>query len=394
MRTRKDYPCTRGTTQHHRSNQQYGDQKDGSEEGGEEESGEEKGGEKSAGQKEDRSKEKAGGQEEGRTQEGSEEETRGEEESRRQEEDCCKEEDREEKNRSKEKNGSEEKNGGEEEESARQEALISTHRSGARSTGPRSAPPSRAIRGSISNGPRPATAPGALRCIRVARILITTSLLASAASVAFADTLHYDAFLAGIRIGTATVTIHRDARRYGIEGEAAVRGVASLFSDWQSRFYAHGQIQDHRPKMTSYGYDEREGKRHRVLRLSNGKTRQTRNGRLGPARPAPDGLDVLTAFFIEPACWDTQLVHTGRSSYRIEGTRNPSAPTANDPSPRIRCEFLVRDEDGDQRRVHVIFDTRDGLLVPARLRIGGLLRGTIRLRKAEPPATLVRSSMP
>jgi hypothetical protein len=201
---------------------------------------------------------------------------------------------------------------------------------------------------------------------------------------AAATTYHYEAYFAGLKVGSAAVAVERDASTYRIEGRAAARGVAAFFSDWQSDFYANGLFGDLGPILLTYGFDERERKKHRVLTLSDGVVDITRNGRTRPPMPVLEGLDVLTAFFITPACWKAQLVHTGRYNYWIDGR----------PGKEDGCDLEVTDDDGDLSRVRLWFEEHDGFLVPARLSIGGLLKGRIVLRRIEEPSPASASTAP
>jgi hypothetical protein len=210
--------------------------------------------------------------------------------------------------------------------------------------------------------------------VRRTTLLITIGLLSPSLAAA---TYHYEAYFAGLRVGSAIVEVDRDSLRYQIKGSAAARGVATFFSDWQSEFYATGVFADSAPELLTYGYDERERKKRRILRLADGTVETTRNGKARPAMPVLDGLDVLTAFFIVPACWDTQVVHTGRYNYRLDGRR----------ARQEGCDFQVRDDDGDRSRVNIRFGEHQGHLVPTRLSTGVLLKGRIILKRSEANTT-------
>jgi len=199
-------------------------------------------------------------------------------------------------------------------------------------------------------------------------VLLISLLVVAPAEAA---TLHYDAYVAGIKVGAATVTIDRDRERYRITGDAAAGGVAHLFSDWRSEFHAGGQFIDGYPELNEYGYDERERKKRRILTLEDGLIVQTKNGEPRPPVPLLDGLDVLTAFFITPACWGDQLLHTGRFNYRISGRATRAEGG---------CQFRVLDDDGDEDRVHIVFGSYQGQTVPVRMTTGGLLRGRVVLK--------------
>ncbi len=191
-----------------------------------------------------------------------------------------------------------------------------------------------------------------------------------------AATLHYDAFLSGLPIGSAVVDISVSKDAYRIAGTAASQGVAHLFSDWRSDFLAAGQLQNGTPALASYAYDEREKKKHRVLWLSAGTVRHVKNGQVRPSHPVRTGTDILTAFFLQGDCWRDRQLHTGRYSYRVTGRSSSEGDG---------CHFEVSDSDGDRSRFHVRFGEHDGIRVPIEARSKGLLRARIKLRPVTVP---------
>jgi hypothetical protein len=194
--------------------------------------------------------------------------------------------------------------------------------------------------------------------------------------------LHYDAFLSGIPIGSAVVEISISDHAYRVSGTASSQGVAHLFSDWRSDFLAAGRFQHEKPVLTSFAYDEREKKKHRVLWLSADTVRHVKNGLVRASHPVQGGTDILTAFFLQADCWNERQLHTGRYDYRVTG--RPSSETDG-------CHFEVSDEEGDRSRFHVRFGEQDGLRVPIEARTKGLLRGRIKLRPADKSASIDRA---
>ncbi len=203
------------------------------------------------------------------------------------------------------------------------------------------------------------------------RFLTALLILSLSAHARSATTLHYDAYLSGVPIGSAIVEIELDAHTYRISGVAYSEGVAHLFSDWRSDFLAAGKLQNEAPLLTAYAYDERERKKHRVLWLSNGSVRHVKNDQVRPAHPVRPGTDILTAFFLQADCWPEKVLHTGRFSYRMKG--RPSGKADG-------CHFEVLDADGDRDRFYARFGLHQGLRVPIEASTRGMLRGRIKLR--------------
>jgi len=202
-------------------------------------------------------------------------------------------------------------------------------------------------------------------------IFIALLALLLSASPTRAATLHYDAYLSGLPIGSAIVEIERTEHAYRVSGTASSQGVAHLFSDWHSDFLAAGRLHNGDPILTDYAYDEREKAKHRVLWLSEGTVRHVKNDQVRPSHPVRTGTDILTAFFIQPDCWADRQLHTGRYSYRVTG--RPSRQAAG-------CHFEVTDSDGDRTRIHVLFGQHEGRRIPIEVRSKGLIRGRITLR--------------
>jgi hypothetical protein len=199
-------------------------------------------------------------------------------------------------------------------------------------------------------------------------VLLAAALGLTASARLPANTHHYEAYVLGIRVGLAEVTIEQSAAGYSIEGRAEARGVASFFSDWHSEFYATGRFEGGAPVLETWGYDERNRKRTRTLNLTDGTIRMTRNGEPREPRSLPAGLDILTAFFIVPECWPEQLLHTGRYNYQVQGQENHRLGG---------CQYLVEDDDGDEARARIEFVEQNGQPLPVKLYTGGLMRGRI-----------------
>ncbi len=197
-----------------------------------------------------------------------------------------------------------------------------------------------------------------------------------------AASLHYDAFLSGLPIGSAVVELVLEDRAYRISGTASSQGVAHMFSDWRSDFLAEGHLREGAPVLRVYAYDERERKKQRVLWLSEGMVRHVKNDQVRPSHPVLTGTDVLTAFFLQPDCWSERQLHTGRYSYQLTGR-----PTSDSVGDTVECLFSATDKDGERTRFYVRFGTHKGLRIPIEARTTGLLRGRIRLRTATPPAS-------
>lgn len=195
-------------------------------------------------------------------------------------------------------------------------------------------------------------------------------LLASTLAWSATTTLSYDAFLNGVPVGSASVLIEQADHGYRIAGTASTNGAARLLSDWRSDFIASGQLHNGQPQLSAYAYHEYERRKQHVLQIADNRVAQVKNGKVRPSRKVHPGTDILTAFFIDPGCWQEKVLHTGRSAYRVTGTPHASGA----------CLLTIIDDDGDRDRVLVEFGTYKGRRVPVRAWTRGFIRGSIRLR--------------
>jgi hypothetical protein len=185
--------------------------------------------------------------------------------------------------------------------------------------------------------------------------------------------LHYDAFLAGVRVGEAKVHLRLAAGRYEIRGTALALGMVERYSEWRNQFMAEGSVTDAGAQPETFSYLETDRNKRREVAVRSGVLQVTKNGKVRPARPTPPGLDVLSGLFIRPHCKGDQVLHTGRHGYRL-------SRLASEPG---RCRYVVVDDDQDRYEVELTLARRDGLVVPGRFAFRGLLNGFLELREPE-----------
>ena len=212
-----------------------------------------------------------------------------------------------------------------------------------------------------------------------------------AGAVGNVETLRYEGFVAGVKAATATVHVRRGPDGYEVLGDAEARGIARLFGDWRSDFFAVGRLVGATPELVEYGYVEREGRKYRDVYLSEGLVRVIKNGNPRPTHPVLPGVDVLTAAFIRPTCDARQVLHTGRRSYRL--SRIGQAIDGG-------CRYLVVAGDGDRYKVRIQYGAVGALTVPVRFTVAGFPQGKIILvdgdeqPHAEAPATVLGGRQP
>lgn len=175
--------------------------------------------------------------------------------------------------------------------------------------------------------------------------------------------LHYEAFVAGARIGQATVHVTVDDEYYLVTGHARTEGLLERLKRWRSRFASSGVLDADDTAADEFFYVQRDSRREREIRVRNGTVEESRNGRFRSAKPSGPGLDLLRALFVEPDCASYHELHTGRQSYRV-------TPLSTG---RDSCHLHVVDGDDDAFEVRLEFGRHQDLRVPTRITVHGLL---------------------
>ena len=181
-----------------------------------------------------------------------------------------------------------------------------------------------------------------------------------------AATFRYEAFVAGARAGEATVNVAVVEDRYEVSGTATADGVVEVFTDWHTRFQAHGQLLGGTLQPTEYSYVERDDDQHREVTVRDGMLRYFKNGRKRREHASPPGLDVLAALFVQPRCESERFVHSGRKEFRL--TRVQSSREGV-------CRYQVIDDDDDRYHADIRFGQRGKLTVPLSITVRGFLTG-------------------
>lgn len=180
-------------------------------------------------------------------------------------------------------------------------------------------------------------------------------------------TLRYLAYVAGSRVGEATVQVAVDGGRYQVSGSAHSDGVLQGFSDWRNRFSAEGVLAGTERRGESFDYTERDRDKVRHVLVRDGTLQVTKNGKRRPQRVAPPGPDLISALFVGPHCEGDQRLHTGRHSYRLVWLGGDSET----------CRYRVVDDDDDTFEIDLRLGRLGSLVVLDEVRVHGWLSGRI-----------------
>ena len=190
-------------------------------------------------------------------------------------------------------------------------------------------------------------------------------LLVFFCSVATAATFKYQAYIAGVKAGRATIHVDRNQDSYTVSGSAKAEGLVDARGSWHTRFVATGKVVEGVAELTQYRYVEKGDHKRRDVTVRDGELRVIKNGKERPLRPAFPGVDVLTALYIEPNCRQEQQLHSGRHYYALKRIGQ---------DPEI-CRYHVTDEDGDTYKADIVYTERENLTVPLSITLSGFLTG-------------------
>ena len=183
--------------------------------------------------------------------------------------------------------------------------------------------------------------------------------------------LEYRGVIAGADAGPAYVRIESDAERYEIRGMMRTHGVWNVLAPWNARFFVTGRIEDGRAVPETLVLHEKDRRKDRTIRVADGALRQLRNGRLRPERPAPPGVDLMSALWVTVRCDAEQVLNNGRHYYAM--TRTEQTVTLDGVE---RCDYGIVDDDGERSRGRLELGERYGRRVPLRIVVDeGVSRG-------------------
>ena len=195
--------------------------------------------------------------------------------------------------------------------------------------------------------------------------------------------LEYKVFIRGIRVGAARIRAETGDGRYRLCGRMHTTDIWARLAPWEATFDVRGRIEETVAVPETLRMHERaRKKKERLVHVAEGVLRQVRDGERQEDQPAPDGVDIMSFFWVTARCDAELVLNNGRKSYAMalrERTR------ADDGVERCDYEFLDKDEDrdGDKGRktspaLFVIVD-RHGRRVPETVTMPGSLPRRLKL---------------
>ena len=187
--------------------------------------------------------------------------------------------------------------------------------------------------------------------------------------------LEYKVFIRGVRVGAARVHAETGNGRYRVCGRMHTTDIWARIAPWEARFDVRGRTEEGRAMPEVFRMRERAGKRKdRIIHVEAGVLRQVLNGERQEDAPAPDGVDLMSFFWVTARCDAEVVLNNGRKSYAMMLRERT---VANDGAQR--CDYDVLDKDGDVSPARFDMVDRHGRRVARTVTMPATLRRQLRL---------------
>ena len=212
------------------------------------------------------------------------------------------------------------------------------------------------------------------------RSVVQIPALAMCLACAGADAfeLHYQGYIAGMKAGTAKVTVEVVDGEYRVAGNVKTKGFWNKIAPWRAIFSAQGKFEDGRADPSRFDYTEASPKKHRTVKVVDGTLEQVKNGERRPDRDAHEGIDVVSAIWITSICDQDLRLHNGRHFFVLSRTEWNFEDDAE------VCHYDIVDDDGDHAKGRIRLETRLGHRVPVKIELRDGLRSTLKLVDISP----------
>lgn len=201
------------------------------------------------------------------------------------------------------------------------------------------------------------------------------SAMATPAVETLALQLEYKVFIRGVRVGDAHVLAETGGGRYRVCGSMQTTDVWARIVPWEARFDVRGRIEEASAVPETFRMRELERrKRGRVIHVTDGVLRQVRNGEPLEDQPAPEGVDLMSFFWVTARCDAELVVNNGRKSYAMVLRERNVGDDGTE-----RCDYEVPDDDGKASPARFDIISRHGRRVPQTVTVPAKLRRQLRL---------------
>ena len=198
--------------------------------------------------------------------------------------------------------------------------------------------------------------------------------------------LNYAARVGPLNAGNLVIDLHPTPTTYEFLGRFKTSQMMERYYKWSGVFAAKGVLLDDRFLTEAYFTKTEDKKRKQVVIFSDKEVRRLRKTAEGfKTKPRPRGVDLISALFLSPNCYEGSQVHDGEDDYFIEikkkYTQMLGATGRYFSGQAAVCRYHLRDNKNRSRSLEVAIGEIDGrkLAVKVVARVPLLPNPTFRL---------------
>ena len=185
----------------------------------------------------------------------------------------------------------------------------------------------------------------------------------------------YDAKMAFLKAGELRLDLSRQADTYEVVGRFKTSRAMSFYYTFNGLFAAVGKWRPFGgPVTTAYMSRTTENDRDLKIVLNYAQGARVLDGADDQFESVerPGGIDLISALFFSPRCYEGGLVHDGEDAYRLtlnsQRSRTLKGGRKYYTGEVISCDYAVRDHKNRQRRVIVSMADVRGIQVAVQVR--------------------------
>ena len=207
--------------------------------------------------------------------------------------------------------------------------------------------------------------------------LLLVLLIGVQTSMAWGDSIDgylYDARMSFIKAGELTLELTRSGEQYEVAGEFKTSRAMNNYYSWNGVFAATGRWEARGPVTTTYMSRtvSKDEDLKIVLNYEDGARMLKGPKEQFQSIPKPGGVDLISALFFSPTCYEGGEVHDGEDTYKLQLRRQKThlfkAGEEYYSGEVLSCDYTVHDHKNRKRRVIVSLADINGTKVAVQIR--------------------------
>ena len=185
-------------------------------------------------------------------------------------------------------------------------------------------------------------------------------------------TYRYEARMAFLNAGILTLDFNRQGKVYEFLGGFETSRAMNKYYTWNGLFAAKGQWQGGKLQTEAYLTLSKSSDDDYKATLYEPKETRHMSKPSEPFEtiPTPQGVDLISALFLSPDCYEGAKVHDGEDDYAIKlrstKQRKMVAASKYYNGPVIQCDYQMQDNKGRKRRIQIALGNIEGKTVAVR----------------------------